>query len=266
PASIKDQQTGIARIAYGLLVKNEGTATAKNIVVSDTLPAGTDMIRTQIDPRCTANDRTVTCKMSSLAPGMQTGFVISAVYTGACGLDVENTATVKHESNDPDLSNNSATAVTKVQCDPAVNASADLSIEKSMPPTVKPNSTVTATVRIYNAGPDTATPVSVIDYYPVPEGWTLNKDVTSDGCTIIGTKVQCDNLKLGKGESKTLIITYNIPPVQACIKHELQTAASVASLVKDPNPGNNQITASTTLICEPVQATALTIGMFRQQL
>jgi uncharacterized repeat protein (TIGR01451 family) len=118
---------------------------------------------------------------------------------------------------------------------------ADLSVTKSSSPnpaTVGQNLTYTITAA--NAGPDTATNVTVTD--PLPLGVTLVSATSSQG-TCSGTlSITCNLGSITAGASATVSIVI-LPQVAGT----LVNSATASSSTSDPTPGNNTGSTSTTV-------------------
>ncbi len=123
-----------------------------------------------------------------------------------------------------------------------VVASADLSITKtdSADP-VNAGDSLTYTVTVDNAGPDTATNVVVTD--TLPAGVTL---VSTSGCTEDPNGVpMCSlgDIAAGGSASYTIMVS-----VDAATVGTITNMASVASDTDDPDTGNNMVSEDTTVI------------------
>ena len=99
--------TGSA-LAYSILVRNDGTASASGVTLTDSLGGATFV---SASSGCTASAGTVTCSIGTLAAQSSTIISIAATAPGSAGT-VSNTATVSPTDGTP--SNNSTTATTAV--------------------------------------------------------------------------------------------------------------------------------------------------------
>jgi uncharacterized repeat protein (TIGR01451 family) len=111
-------------IAFSITVSSIGSATANNVVLSDTLPNGLSWTVSGADAVAAgcagtyAGGSTLTCNFGSLAPGATRTVNLSATTTASnCGT-VNNTATVSATS-DSNAGNNSSSASTTVVCQPS---------------------------------------------------------------------------------------------------------------------------------------------------
>ena len=143
-------------------------------------------------------------------------------------------------SNDPGC-------VSKQDNDEFNAATADLSISKSGPTTVNRGSTVTYTLIGSNAGPNTATNITISD--AIPTGLTFNAAGSDASCVQNGTSILCNNFSLAAGQLRTVRVAFNVPSTVAC-GSTIQNRAAISTSITDPNPNNNQSsTISTTVNC-----------------
>src|SRR6185436_17553148 len=105
---------------------------------------------------CSHASGTVTCELGTVANGASATVQIK-VRPQTTGT-ITNTASVASELSDPTPGNNTASTPT------TVNANADLSITMTdSPDPVGVNQPLTYTLAVANAGPSTATSVTVLD-------------------------------------------------------------------------------------------------------
>jgi len=114
-----DQGTNLV---YSLQITNNGPATAQNVVVTDPLPAEvtfTSVFTTQ--GTCSQTAGTVSCSLGNISVG---GLVLVTINVNASVFSSStraiNTATVSADTGDPDLLNNSSTAISTIQSPTAV--------------------------------------------------------------------------------------------------------------------------------------------------
>ncbi len=104
-------------VVFTLRAANAGPSTARDVVVTDPLPAG---LRVVGSPRtdageCAVSGRTVTCTVGDLVPGATAEVRVTAtVLTGAAGRSLTNTATVATASDDAVGTNDQDSAVLAV--------------------------------------------------------------------------------------------------------------------------------------------------------
>jgi uncharacterized repeat protein (TIGR01451 family)/LPXTG-motif cell wall-anchored protein len=147
-----------------------------------------------------------------------------------------NTATVSAATADPDLTNNTDQVTT------TVTALADLSMSKKGPASVVAGGTVSYSIKVKNAGPSTATSVSVSDTLPAGvsfvsasgSGWT---------CGQAAGVVTCTRPTLTTGAAP--VITINVTaPVGAATS---VNTATVSAATADPDLTNNTDQVTTTV-------------------
>jgi uncharacterized repeat protein (TIGR01451 family) len=118
-------------------------------------------------------------------------------------------------------------------------ASADLSITKTGPATAGPNTNITYTITVSNAGPSFASSVVVTDV--LPAGLTFVSATPSQGlCSGSGT-VTCSLGTVNIGASATISLVAHTPANVSTFSN----TATVSSATTDPTPGNNTSTANT---------------------
>ncbi|HVI73114.1 MAG TPA: choice-of-anchor V domain-containing protein, partial [Pyrinomonadaceae bacterium] len=111
-ASPNPGQTGV-NLSYRITATNNGPATATNVTVVDTLPAGVTFVSaTSTQGNCNGSGP-VNCSLGSLAVGSSA--IVTIVVTPSSAGEIVNTATVTASESDFDSSNNTATATTLIQ-------------------------------------------------------------------------------------------------------------------------------------------------------
>ncbi|HEY8755194.1 MAG TPA: DUF11 domain-containing protein [Candidatus Dormibacteraeota bacterium] len=177
-------------IGFTVTITNPGTSTttgtATNVTLTDPLPSGTGVswsIDTQSGTACsisgTAPSQSLSCSFTSFAPGATYSVHVTSGTAFVSCADYTNTATVGAGNQTGTVS---STASTTVQC-PA------LSITKTADATpVSEGTPIGFTVTVSNAGPGTATGVTVND--PLPAGTGIDWSIASQTghlCSITGT-------------------------------------------------------------------------------
>ncbi|MFL5755293.1 MAG: S8 family serine peptidase, partial [Chloroflexota bacterium] len=211
---------------------NSATIPAVNVVVTDTIPAGTTFVsRTAAGWTCSGTT-TTSCSMATLAAN--TSAIITIVVTApGTAQTLSNTATVASPS-DNTPANNTATASTAVQV-------ADLTITKTdSPDPVAVSGALTYTITVTNSSTVAANSVSVSDTIPAGTtfvsasgtGWTCNA----------ASPVTCTRPSLAAASSATFDIVVTAPATPTT----LTNTATVTS-PSDSVAGNNSATATTTV-------------------
>ena len=150
------------KATYTIELRNAGPSTADDAEVTDTLPAALTL--ESVDAGCRlhappASD--ITCSFGDLGPGaVRTITVIATIDPAATG-DLANTAEATSTTPDPDPDDSEDTTTTPLA------PRANLSLEKTVTPSpVIAGGEATFTLRTRNAGPSTATGVTVADRLP----------------------------------------------------------------------------------------------------
>ncbi|WP_237744919.1 DUF7507 domain-containing protein [Kribbella catacumbae] len=230
-----------AEAQYTLTIKNSGPSTARQVAVTDTLPAGLTAIDA-ITPEgsCTVNGQVVTCGLGSLSPEATATVLIRVAVPAAQTGAVTNTATVTSETPDPDPGGDTSTIVTKV------DQAADLEVVKTADPSpAVAGSGLTYLLTIVNHGPSTATGTGLTDV--LPAGLTvLTMEPSQGGCTLNEQTVGCDLGTLEPGASATVRITGTLAGTSTGTS--LTNTATVGSEVDDPKPENDSSTVTVPVV------------------
>jgi uncharacterized repeat protein (TIGR01451 family) len=260
------------QITYTITATNNGPSSASNMSVSDVLPTGVVFVSanapessTTTTPAVNANGTVKATWAGLTLPGVtrQLTIVVRVCSEVACDTSLNNTATTASETTDPVTSNNSSTAMTKVE------ARWDLSITATGPATAAPNTTITYNLTVANAGPSVATKAIVTNVLPV--GATV---VGTPASTLAGTivnvttspttgqqtitfnlgSVGADN-QCGASLPKTATMTIVAKLAVTIPFHQIVDRASVASTANcatgsqgDQNAENNSASITTRII------------------
>jgi uncharacterized repeat protein (TIGR01451 family) len=238
-------------VSYMIDVTNAGPSTA-SVTLSDTLPAGTTYVLLASPPgwSCTnpamGASGTVTCNAATLQPGVTASFTIAVNVAAsvAPGSTIANTATISSFPNDPNSGNNSSTTIAAV-----VNASADLGVTKSGPAAVSPDSDITYTVTVSNAGPSDASTVALSD--TTPANTTFVSATQTSGPTFACTPppvggtgtLTCTIATLNAGASATFSLVLHVDGATP-IGSTIANTASASSSTFDPTSPNDSATSN----------------------
>ncbi len=230
-------------ITYTISVTNNGPDAASSIQMTDTLPAGVTFVSASgTNWTCGHSAGVVTCTRSSSLSSGSTAHPISIVVIAPSPVsqtNITNTASVSGTPNDPNTGNNTAAAVTTVNAVPI--PASDLSITKSdAPDPVNATGVLVYTLSVANAGPNSATLISVTDTLPAGvtfvsaggSGWT---------CGEAGGVVSCTRPSLSVVTAPNITITVNAPSAGGAISN----TASVTGYENDPDSANNITTITT---------------------
>jgi uncharacterized repeat protein (TIGR01451 family) len=224
---------------YTLAVTNNGPAPATSVSVSDTLPAGVGFVdATGTGWTCSQTAGTVTCTMATLAVGAASPITITVTAPNDAAV-LSNTATVSSATTDPTPANNTSTVTLTVA------PVADLSITKTSAPagSVNAGQNVTYTLQVNNAGPSTATSVSVTDTLP-PTAQFVSAGGAGWTCVPSAGAVTCTMAALAVGPASPITVIVTAPNTATA----LTNTATVSSATTDPVPANNTSTNLVTTV------------------
>ncbi|MDT4938757.1 MAG: hypothetical protein QOG80_2428 [Pseudonocardiales bacterium] len=242
-------------ITCSVFVDNHGPSDARNVVIDDVIKSnGTFTVGSvSVTPgtsTCPVTSVTggqqITCSVGNLAAASttQTGRVtLTYTVTATEGQDIDNLASVRSDTPDPNSANNA------VQVNLTVTSVADLALTKSGPATVVAGAPITWTLSVHNNGPSTAHNVLITDN--VPAGVTITS-VTMPGASCNAgaagnpaLPTTCTFDPLGPGATSNLMtITATVNPGTT---GTLENDARVSSATFDSNSSNNLATAVTSV-------------------
>jgi uncharacterized repeat protein (TIGR01451 family) len=233
-----------ASLPYSITVHDHGPDAAASAKMTDALPSQTVFvsISTPSGWSCSTpavgTNGTVTCTTSSMASGDNATFSLQVQVKSntATGTTIANTASVDSSTKDPDHSNNSDTAKTKV------TAEADLSITKAA--TTSPGvagATVNYTIDVLNHGPNAAVNVTMTDSIVPPETFRLVTPPKGWTCAPQFQAVICTKDSLPANEVDTIVVQVALSPDIPNFT-TVQDTAKVSSDSHDAHPGDNSDT------------------------
>ncbi len=220
-------------ITWTLEVTNNGPSMATNVIVADTLPAGTSFVSASVG--CSEDTGEIVCANDVLAAGDSLTFEILADIDPGQVDPVVNTATAASDTPDSDPTNNVATSSTEVA------PGADLSLTKSVltKPVVAGQSALFE-LTVDNSGSSDATDVVVADQLPA----SLSFVWADDTCSLTlapgdAEVVECSIATLAAGDSKTFQLEVAVDPT-VLEGQVITNTASVTSATPDPDETTNE--------------------------
>jgi uncharacterized repeat protein (TIGR01451 family) len=229
--------------AFTIVVTNEGPGTARDVTLTDTLPAGIAWSEDSLD--CSITAGVMSCDFGDLAEGATRTVHVTGVTDAAdCGV-LSNTAVVA-ASNEAlvSIGDNLSTAEITVDCP-------EISITKTPDAgTVNAGEDIGFTIEATNVGDGTAHGVTVTDTLPPDPGlaWTVDPLNSDAGCVIASGTLTCDWGDLASGATKSVHIT---SPTTAESCGTVDNTASVTTT----NDGSDSADASITVDCPDVFVT-----------
>ena len=225
-------------LLYSLVVNNPGPTTATGVAVTDVIPDEMQVTSVQSSRGSVSVDgSTVTAELGDMAVGTVAVVSIFATPTTPTAA-LTNTAIVGASTHDPDPSDNESSITI------AVAPSADLNITKmaSVHPAYVGEEFMYA-VTVNNAGPTTATLVTAADV--IPDGLIINSVYTNIGSVSVDGSTVTANLGDMPAGSVGVVSIYVTPTTTSVA---LNNVADVASVTFDPNPNNNESSASIAIL------------------
>ncbi|MDW8425437.1 MAG: DUF11 domain-containing protein [Meiothermus sp.] len=222
---------------YTLTVRNSGPDAATNVVLTDRLPAGLELV--SATPAASRDGNTLSWNLGSLASGESKS--VSVVVRGQVAGTRTNQASVGSSERDRDPTNNQAQASLEVVAPPPPppppappEPRADLSLSKTVNPAqARVGDRVTYTLTLVNNGPDAATNVVLSDTLPAGLG-----SVVAEGATLSNNTLTWTLPSLPGGARRSF--TVQATATQA---GTLVNSAEVRLRETDPNPENNRAQA-----------------------
>jgi uncharacterized repeat protein (TIGR01451 family) len=229
---------------YTITASNAGPSPASGNTVSDTFPASLTCTWTCAGSgggTCTAAGSGNIADPVNLPAGASVSYTAVCSISGSASGSIVNTATVEAGAGavDPNPANNSATDTD------GVGTAADLAITKTDGVTnVTPGGSTTYTIVASNAGPSSASGVSVTDTFPAGLTCTWTCGGAGGGtCAAAGSGNIADVIVLPAGGSATYTA---ICAIATSVSGTLVNTATVSSAVTDPDPANNSATDTDT--------------------
>ena len=225
------------QLTYTLALTNNGPQTATNVVVTDTLPAGTTFVSATSNlGTVTELGGVVTGNVGTMTNAQTATITIIVGISAAQTTSITNTATVTASELDTDTTNNSSSTAT------AVNTETDLSIVKTDgPDPVASGGTLTYTLVVTNTGPSNATGVTVTDVLPVGVTFVSANSTQGTATNASGTITGAIG-NLASGASATVTITATIDPSTV---GPISNTATVTGNETDTDSSDNTSTTTT---------------------
>jgi uncharacterized repeat protein (TIGR01451 family) len=225
-----------------IFVSNDGPSAAREVELVDThVSDGSFTLGpvTTSTGTCAIATDTVTCDLGMIGVGETER--IDVDVTSADNVDVNDIARATSATPDPAMANNQA------ESGLSFDASADLSITKTGPPTATAGMSFTYQLTVDNAGPSTATNVVVVD--ELPDDVDFVSAVASAGTftAVAGTVTWNLGNVAPADPARTLDITVFVHPDATS---PLVNNANVTSTTSDPNTANNLATWTVALDAE----------------
>lgn len=221
-------------LTYTATVTNNGTQTATNVSLTDSLPTGADFVSATPNQGFCNGTAVITCSLGNLASGATATVQITVTPTVTGTLN--NTVNVTTSESDVNPVNNNANSSVSVLT-PAITA--DVAVTMSgTPSTVRRYENVTYTINVSNIGPNSASNVTLTD--AVPSGFRVVSSYSAQGNCYGTSSVTCLFNTMASGASATATIV-----LQARSRGTYANVSSVTTTTRDSNSANNKASVTT---------------------
>jgi large repetitive protein len=234
-------------LTYTFVVSNAGPQTATNVSMGGTLPEPWMFSGGSVTQgSCTISAGNINCVFGDIAPGHTATVILTGTIdaVAVCPATMTCTASASSGVHDPNIANNTTASVVALSC-----RQADVSVAVTPSASaVLTGDSLTYTFVVSNAGPQTATNVSMSGTFPEP--WTFRSgSITQGSCAInsAGT-IDCSFGDIAPSHTATLTLTGKIDVAAVC-PATMTCTASASSGVHDPNIANNTDTSAVDLSC-----------------
>ncbi|MFB8166828.1 hypothetical protein ACFC60_02615 [Kitasatospora purpeofusca] len=240
------------QIQWRVTVTNNGPSRARNVVVTDRVPAGVDDARMAADDgtACPIADGTATCPAVEIAAGETRTWTLTGTLHAGATVTPTNTVTV---TGGPDPATPTHTAVASPSGSPVQEARLTVSKALLTDPVV-PGQRIQWQVSVTNRGPSVARDVVVTDR--VPAGVNGASMAADDGtaCPITGGTAVCPAVGIPVGATRTWTLTGTLDAAATV------TPTNTVTVTGGPDPATPTHTAVASPSVEPVLQAHLTVA------
>lgn len=233
-----------ANVTYTITASNDGPSVARDVTVSDTIPAGTSFqsLTAPAGWSCATpavgatGPAPVTCTLTSLAPGASAIFTLVQRLSPSAteGGQLCNTATISTTTTDTHMADNASKSCGTVR------RLADLRVTQTVSTTGKPGKgTATFTVTVTNLGPSDSQNVALSAtsslFSGPPPSTTSTTSTNGATCSVAGPTVTCQwaNVPVGSSVQVTISVPWRSSVGSACL------STTVSAGTPDPSATNN---------------------------
>ncbi len=224
-------------LTYRVTARNNGPATATNVLVTDVFPMGQVDLGTATVNVGSYDPATGVWQIGTLTAGQEAVLTVTGPIKAAG--TIVNTAVIRSNEADPQPQNNTSTVITVVGANPP-GALADLQVIKTVDKTrANVGDALTYTIRARNNGPANATGVVLVDMLPMGQLNITAPPVVSTGSYNMTTGIWAIG-NLAAGQEVTLQVTGVITATGTIVN-----TATIGGNEADQQPGNNTSTVVT---------------------
>lgn len=219
-------------LTYTFTYRNSGSTAVNNVVVNETIPAQTTFSSVSNPGACSFAAGVVTCNFGTMNAGDSGTFTVTVTINAGATVSINN-------GNYTIAGTGVGASLGPLVSVPITGLPADISVTKTVSPTsITPPGDLTYTVTVNNAGPNTATGVTVTDTLPAQLSF-VSAAASQGVCTGVST-ITCTLGSINMGGSATVTIVGHATSVGGAI---VNTATATGSFT-DPNPGDNTASAT----------------------
>jgi uncharacterized repeat protein (TIGR01451 family) len=219
-------------LTYTFTYRNSGSTTVNNVLVTETIPAQTTYVSVTNPGACSFAAGVVTCNFGTMNPGASGTFGVTVTVDAGATVSIDN-------GNYTIAGDQVGASLGPVVSVPITGPPADIAVTKTVTPlSLTPPGDFTYTLTVSNAGPNTATNVTLTD--TLPSALTFVSAVASQGvCTGVST-ITCNLGSINMGSSATVTIVGHAASPSGLLTNVATTTGSFV----DPVPANNTATAA----------------------
>ncbi|MEV7023406.1 hypothetical protein AB0O00_14785, partial [Kitasatospora sp. NPDC093558] len=241
------------QIQWRVSVTNNGPSRARNVVVTDQVPAGVNGASMRADAdgaTCPISGGTATCPAVEIPAGQTVTWTLSGTLAQDATATPANTVTV---TGGPDPTASTHTAVASPSNSPSAQASLSVSKVLVTDPVV-PGQQIQWRVSVTNNGPSRARNVVVTDR--VPDGVSGPSMTSDDGtvCPVTGGTATCPAVELAVGETRTYTLSGTL------MQDATVTPTNTAVVTGGPDPSVTAHTAVASPTSSPTARAHLTVA------
>nr|WP_030397233.1 DUF11 domain-containing protein [Kitasatospora purpeofusca] len=242
------------QVKWQVKVTNNGPSRARNVVVTDQVPAGVtaaSMANDQDGTACPISGGTATCPAVEIAVNGTASWTLTGTLDPNATATPTNTALV---TGGPDPSASTRTAVASPTTSPSPQANLTISKTLLTNPVV-PGAQIQWRVTVTNNGPSRARNVVVTDQVPAGvTGASMRQGVDGANCPISGGTATCPAVEIPAGSSQTWTLTGTLDP------NATVTPTNTAVVTGGPDPGATARTAVASPTASPSPQANLTVS------
>ncbi|MFE3875774.1 hypothetical protein ACFXPX_15430, partial [Kitasatospora sp. NPDC059146] len=242
------------QVKWQVKVTNNGPSRARNVVVTDQVPAGVTgaaMVNDQDGSACPVANGTATCPAVEIPVNGTASWTLSGTLDPNATTTPTNSAVV---TGGPDPSASSRTAVASPTATPTPQAGLTISKTLLTSPVV-PGQQIQWRVTVTNNGPSRARNVVVTDQVPAGvSGASMKADADGTACSISGGVATCPAVEIPAGSSASWTLSGTLDP------NATTTPTNTVTVTGGPDPSASTRTAVASPTAAPTPQAGLKVS------